>query len=383
MNTFNRRAWLKTSLGVAGSIAATPFLSEKLMAAPMNATERSFFNRLPSTIKVRLNANENPYGPSEKAKDAISKILSEANRYPFQVVLELKELIAQKEGVTAEHIAIGAGSGELLCATGVAYGIQGGSILAANPTFPLLMSYAEVFGGVWDKVNLTEDLKIDYDAMVSRVKDDTKLVFICNPNNPSGTFVEPSIVRSFCEDVSKRVTVFSDEAYIEFLEPAQQQSMVELVKKDANVIVSKTFSKIYGLAGLRVGYVIAKPEIIRKISRYQTGFSVNHTAIAAAKAVYGDETFMKMTREKNAAARKILTDFLDKNKSVYGKSVTNFVLADIGAHGSILAPKLAERGIGIRAWEYQGKIWNRISIGTKDEMQLLVKAMSDINERGQ
>lgn len=383
MNTFNRRAWLKTSLGVAGSIAATPFLSEKLMATPMNSTERSFFNRLPSTIKVRLNANENPYGPSEKAKNAINKILSEANRYPFQVVLELKELIAQKEGVTAEHIAIGAGSGELLCATGAAYSMQGGSILAANPTFPLLMSYAEVFGGVWDKVNLTDDLKIDYDAMASRVKDDTKLVFICNPNNPSGTFVEPSIVRSFCEDVSKRVTVFSDEAYIEFLEPAQQQSMVELVKKDANVIVSKTFSKIYGLAGLRVGYVIAKPEIIRKISRYQAGFSVNHTAIAAAKAIYGDETFMKMTREKNAAAQKVLTAFLDRNKCVYGKSVTNFVLADVGASGSILAPKLAERGIGIRAWEYQGKIWNRISIGTIDEMQLLVKAMSDIIERGQ
>ncbi|HYG03777.1 MAG TPA: histidinol-phosphate transaminase [Chryseosolibacter sp.] len=378
MNTFNRRSWLKTSLGVAGSIAATPFLAEHLMAAPMNPTEESFFAKLPATIKIRLNANENPYGPSGKAKDAAEKILSEANRYPFQVVLELKEMIAKKEGITPEHIAIGAGSGELLCATGAAFGVQGGSILAANPTFPLLMSYAEVFGAQWDKVDLNQDLEVDYSAMSSRVNSDTKLVFICNPNNPTGTFVDPSIVRSFCEEVSKRVTVFSDEAYIEFLEPAQQQSMVELVKQDANVIVSKTFSKIYGLAGLRIGYVIAKPDIIKKITKYQAGFSVNQTAIAAAKAVYGDEEFMKMSRRKNAEAAKVLTDYLDRNKFPYGKSLTNFIFTDIGTNAPTLAAKLAEKGIGIRAWEYQGKIWNRISVGTKPEMELLVKSMSEI-----
>ena len=154
--------------------------------------------------------------------------------------------------------------------------------------------------------------------------------------------------------------------------------MVDLVKKDSNVIVSRTFSKVYGLAGLRVGYVISRPDIIRKISRYQTGFSTSQTAIAAAKASYHDQAFMNMCRMKNADSRKVLTDYLDHKGYFYGKSHTNFVFLDPKKDAQDILNKLAEREIAIRVWEYQGKIWNRISVGTKEEMTLLVKHLDEI-----
>jgi histidinol-phosphate aminotransferase len=377
-NSLSRRNWLKASIGIASGVAITPALIQTLMAAPLTKHEEIFFGQLPPTLKIRLNANENPYGPSDKAKKAVIDSLTEGNRYPFQVVTELKEMIAAREGVSIENIAIGAGSGELLCSTGVAYGIETGGIVAPYPTFPLLMTYAEVFKTRWDKVNLNEKLEIDYTALAAAIKDDTRLVFICNPNNPTGTLVDPGVVRNFCKEVNKKVPVFVDEAYLEFLEPSQQSSMTDLVKAGENIIVSRTFSKIYGLAGLRVGYIIARPDIIKKIARYQPGFSVSQAAIAAAKASLGDENFMTMSRKKNAEARKILTDHLDKKGYFYGKSHTNFVFLDTKTDAQAIMDKLAERGIGIRVWEYQGKIWNRISIGTAEEMKILVKNLEEV-----
>jgi histidinol-phosphate aminotransferase len=377
-NSISRRSWLKASIGIASGVAITPAFVQTLMAAPLTKREEIFFGQLPPTLKMRLNANENPYGPSEKAKKAVIESLSEGNRYPFQVITELKEMIAAREGISVDNIAVGAGSGELLCATGVAYGIETGGIVAPYPTFPLLMMYADVFKTRWDKVDLNEKLEIDYNAVASAVKDDTRLVFVCNPNNPTGTFVDPQIVRDFCKQMSKKVTVFVDEAYLEFVEPAQQSSMIDLVKAGENVIVSRTFSKIYGLAGLRIGYIIARPDIIKKIARYQPGFSVTQAAIAAAKASLGDENMMTMSRKKNAEARKILTNYLDKKGYFYGKSHTNFIFLDPKSDAQAIMDKLAERGIGIRVWDYQGKIWNRISIGTVDEMKVLVKNLEEV-----
>jgi len=264
----NRREWLKKALALAAVAPASVSLSQHLMASPVSEIERSRWGKSPSSpIKIRLNSNENPYGPSEKAKQAIQQTLMESNRYAFNTQKELKEILATWEGVTPDHISIGAGSGDLLCHAGVAFGVEGGSILSAFPTFPLLMNYAQIFRATWDKVNLNENLEHDYEALAARITNDTKLVFVCNPNNPTGTLVDPVLVKQFCEEISKKVTVYVDEAYLEFLEPKHQLSMVDLVKKDYNVVVSKTFSKIYGLAGLRLGYVVAKPELISKIAR--------------------------------------------------------------------------------------------------------------------
>ncbi|WHZ08364.1 MAG: hypothetical protein OJF59_002117 [Cytophagales bacterium] len=374
---FSRRDWFKSTAALSAGMIASASLFDQLIAAPMSRAEFNFLSTA-NGAKIRLGSNENPYGPSAKAREAVVQILSEGNRYPFEAIKELKLVLAAKEGVTPDHIHVGAGSGDLLCQAATAFGIEGGRIASGFPTFPLMMEYARVFNATWDKVDMNEKLEYNYDELASALKNDTKLVFICNPNNPTGTLVDWNKVKSFCEEVSKKVPVYSDEAYLEFLEPSQQISMVELVKKDRNVIVSRTFSKIYGLAGLRIGYLVAKPELINKVAKYGGDFPYSQTAIAAAKASLGDESFMSMVRTKNAAARKVLTDYLDQHKIVYGKSLTNFVFFPAHKDGKTILSKMSERGYIMRIWDYQNKEWCRVSIGTEDEMKGFVKTFAEV-----
>ena len=375
----NRRDWFKSTLALTAGLTFTPSLTEKLMAAPMSEAERLFFSvGNKSNQKVRLNSNENPYGPSEKAKKAIIEILSQSNRYAFNELEDFRKILATKEGVDPTYILLGAGSGELLCQTGIAYGLEGGRVLSAYPTFPLLMNYAQQMKANWDKVDLTENLEHNYEALASGIKSDTRLVFSCNPNNPTGTVVNDSIVKSFCEEASKKTLVYADEAYLEFLEPSEQKSMVTLVQNNTNIIVSKTFSKIYGLAGLRIGYVIGHPDTLKKVAQYGDTISPSQTAIAAAKASLGDDNFMKLTREKNAVARKVLTDYLNQKKIFYGKSLTNVVLFPAPKDGQTILTKLEEKGYLIRIWDYQQREWCRVSIGTLEEMKGFVKAFDEV-----
>jgi histidinol-phosphate aminotransferase len=375
----NRRAWFKSSLALTAGLTVSPSFVQSLMAAPVSNAEREFFKTVKqSGQKVRLNSNENPYGPSEKAKKAVVQILSEGNRYAFKELEELRKQLAEKEGVDSSWILLGAGSGELLCQAGIAYGLEGGRVLSAYPTFPLLMNYAQQMNAVWDKVDLNEKLEYDYDALAKAIKPDTRLVFFCNPNNPTGTSVEAGIVKSFCEEASKKTIVYADEAYIEFLEPHEQKSMVPLIERHPNVIVSKTFSKIYGLAGLRIGYVVGHPDVLKKIGQYGDTISPSQTAIAAAKVSLGDEEFMKMTRQKNAVARKVLTDYLDQKKIYYGHPRTNVLLFPAPKDGQWILSQLDEKGYLIRIWEYQQKEWCRVSIGTVDEMKGFIRAFEEV-----
>ena len=379
MTSISRRDWFKSSLALTAGFAVTPAFVQNLMAAPVSEAERAFFKQGKTVgAKVRLNSNENPYGPSEKAKKAVMQILTEGNRYAFNELEELKKLIAQKEGVDPSFILLGAGSGELLCQTGIAYGLEGGRVLSAYPTFTLLMNYAQQMNATWDKVDLNEKLEFDYQKLLSAIKSDTRLIFSCNPNNPTGTVVDSNIVKSFCEEASKKTLVYADEAYIEFLEPSEQKSMVQLIERTPNLIVSKTFSKIYGLAGLRIGYIVAHPDVLKKVGKYGDTISPSQTALAAAKASLGDEEFMKMTREKNAVARKVLTNYLDSKKIFYGNPRTNVLLFPAPKDGKTILTQLEEKGFLIRVWEYQQKEWCRVSIGTADEMKAFVKTFDEV-----
>lgn len=378
----SRRDWFKSSIALTAGLTLSPLFIDRLFAGPVSAAERYHWgiNPYSATGNIRLNANENPYGPSEKAKQAIIQNLSESNRYPFQAQSELRKMLADKEGVDVEHIHIGAGSGEILCEAGVAFGLNEGEILSGFPTFTEMMDYAAVFNATWDKVNLNDKLEFDYEAMASRVNSKTKLVFVCNPNNPTGTLVDPAIVSPFCEEISKRTLVYSDEAYLELLEPEVQKkvSNIDLVKKGKNVVVSRTFSKIYGLAGLRIGYIVAKPDLIKKISQYQMGIPVSQHAIAAAKASLGDEAFMKLTRTKNTEARGHLESYLKKKGFSYGKSHTNFMFFPAPMDGKTILAKMQQKNILMRIWDYKDKEWCRVSIGTLDEMKQFTSVFDEV-----
>jgi histidinol-phosphate aminotransferase len=249
------------------------------------------------------------------ARTANQESSTMGNRSVYDETGELHALLAAREGVTPEHIMLGCGSSEILCLAGLGVGLEGGAVLSAYPVFRLLMDYAARFNARWDKVNLDDNLVHDLDKLAAAVKPDTKLVFVINPNNPTGTLLDPQKLKNFCEETSKKATVFADEAYIEFLEPAQQKSMVELIKAgNNNVMVSRTFSKVYGLAGSRVGYAIAHPDLIRKMTKYQIWGNMNQFGVAAAKASLADQEFVTMTRKRNAEARTHLNNYLDSKK---------------------------------------------------------------------
>jgi histidinol-phosphate aminotransferase len=191
-STLSRRDWFKSSLTFGAGLALTPTLVEKLMAAPVSEAERLHgVNPLLLNGTVRLGSNENPYGPSPMARKAIQERITMGNRYVYEESGELKALIASREGVTPEHVMLGCGSSEILCLAGLGLGLEGGAVLSAYPVFRLLMEYAAKFNARWDKVNLDDNLVHDLDKLAAAVKADTKLVFVVNPNNPSGTLVDP------------------------------------------------------------------------------------------------------------------------------------------------------------------------------------------------
>lgn len=365
---------------MGAGLAFTPALIDSLMATPVSEAERkhTLFSTAPDNL-IRLGSNENPYGPSPKAREAVKAILSEGNRYSHGSAAQFKEVLAKKEGVSPDYIMLGAGSSELLCLAGMSVGLEGGAVLSAFPVFRLLMDYAEKFNARWDKVNLDDKLVHNLEGLASAVKSDTKILFLINPNNPTGTVVEPAAFKNFCIEMSKKTMVYSDEAYIEFLEPAQQHSMVELIKEgNQNVIVSRTFSKVYGLAGLRMGYAVAHPDVIKKMGQKQIWGSLNQAGIAAATASLGDEAFMAMTRKKNAEAREHLFKYLDSKKWMYGKSHANVVFFPAPKDGKTILDETKARGFEIRVWDYLDKEWCRVSIGTLDEMKAFTKMFDQI-----
>jgi histidinol-phosphate aminotransferase len=374
-----RRQWLKSALAAGAGLPLSMAMAQQLMASPVSAAERLHgIEPLVNGKLVRLGSNENPYGPSEKARKAIIESITEGNRYAHGVAQELRGIIAQREGVSPEHVLVGAGSSELLCLTGMTAGLEGGAVLSAYPTFRLLMDYAVKFNARWDRVNLDDKLVHNLEAMASAVKSDTKIIFVVNPNNPTGTLLDNQQLKNFCIDMAKKSTVFVDEAYVEFLDNPEQHTMVGLVKQGHNVIVSRTFSKVYGLAGLRVGYLIGQPDTLKKMAERQVWGNNNQAGLAAAKASLDDKDFVQMTKKKNAEARDYFCKYLDSKKYFYGKSFANVVLFPAPKDGKTILEETEKRGFQIRVWDYQDKEWCRVSIGTLDEMKAFTKAFDQV-----
>lgn len=374
-----RRQWLKSALAAGAGLPLSITLANQLMAAPVSCAEWLHgIEPLNNGKLIRLGSNENPYGPSEKARKAILESMAEGNRYAHDVARSLRDVIAKKEGVDAEYVLMGCGSSELLCLTGMAAGLEGGSVLSAFPTFRLLMDYAQKFNARWDQVNLDEYMVHNLEAMASAVKSDTRIIFVVNPNNPTGTVLDHTKLRNFCIEMAKKAIVFVDEAYVEFLDQYEKQSMVSLVKEGHNVIVCRTFSKIYGLAGLRIGYMMGQPDTLREIGARQVWGNNNQAGLAAARASLEDLDFVKMTRKKNAEARQHLFNYLDSKKWAYGKSVANVVFFPAPKDGKTILEETEKRGFQIRVWDYDNKEWCRVSIGTLEEMKAFTKAFDAV-----
>ncbi|TRX58874.1 histidinol-phosphate aminotransferase family protein [Fulvivirga sp. M361] len=392
-NTINRRNWLKAGLMTVGGITVAPHMSLGEMArAPLkrdaegNFLYSPFFKEYihnpfpePKKILARLNANENPYGPSPKALTALKDVAHKGNRYAWRELFDLMEKIATKEGVSAENIMMGPGSSDLLEKTGMVLFLEGGNVVSADPSYMSLVRVAEATGASWKGVPLKSDWSHDLNAMEKAIDSDTKLVYICNPNNPTGSMTAHSELVDFCSRVADKVPVFVDEAYLDFLEDADKKSMVSLINKGKDVIIARTFSKIYGMAGLRVGYVVAQPETLKKIQKItRGGMGIAYPSIFAASASMDDAEFQVKSRKLNAECREYVYENLEKMGYEYVPSSTSFIIFPIEMEGKAFLEKMQAQQVGVRAFEINGGDWCRVSMGTMDEMKLFIKAFDKV-----
>jgi histidinol-phosphate aminotransferase len=335
------------------------------------------FETTPMEIKARLSANENPFGPSAKAKQAMVDAMQLSYRYPINDRKKLIDAICSFEGIREEQLILDAGSSPLLQAAATHY--SSGTIVSANPTYEDLLKRAQAAGGKVIRVPLDAEYRYDLPALEAAIDETTSLVYICNPNNPTATVIEGDKLRDFCKRVSKKVPVFIDEAYIDLCDDPQNTTMIPLVKDGYNIMVARTFSKLYGMAGLRCGYVVAQPDVIKKLSMLANGASsVSAITLAAAVASYRDKPYMEYAYKNITASRKYVCDVLKKKGILFVPSQTNFVVFPVNMDGVAFAGKMMEQGVGVRSFRFFSKEWCRVSIGKMEEMELFTAALDKI-----
>ena len=390
----SRRQLLRQGAFLAGGLPIAGGLLGKAQANPLYIPghsvvmpgsrawgEREIALGAPGELKARLFANENPFGPSEKAKKAITDAMPKSYQYPFMYLQTLYQKIAAHEGVKEENILMSAGSSPLLMAAALVYSKPGGNIISGDPSYEDLPSRAVRYNEKWIKVPLTTAYKLDLDAMEKAIDGNTGLVYICNPNNPTATVLETEKLKLFCERVSKKVTVFVDEAYIDYVEDPLGMSMANSVKAGHNIIVARTFSKLYGFAGLRVGYIMAQPDVVKKLEDYTEGpMSISATSLQAAIATYQDTEYLQGALKKTQASKDFLYDVLKKEGYTYIPSHANFVLFPIKMDGEHFASEMMKRGVGVRSWQVNNSNnWCRVSIGTMPEMEAFASAFKELS----
>lgn len=334
---------------------------------------------LEDAITAKLNANENPYGPSPMALEAFKTGTSKGNRYAWRELFDLIGKIADKEGVEAENIMMGPGSSDLLEKVGMVMFFEGGNIVSADPAYMSMIRVAEATGASWKGVPLKKDWSHDLEGMEAAIDAETKLVYICNPNNPTGSITDSAALEAFCRRVSKKVPVFVDEAYLEFLPKDQQKSMVSLVAEGYDVMVARTFSKIHGMAGLRIGYMSGKKETLKKIqSITRGGMGITYPSVMAATASMDDQAFHDKSRKLNTESREYVVAELEKMGFEPVPSVTSFVLFPIAMEGKAFLEKMRGQKVAVRAFDIMDQNWCRVSMGTMDEMQQFVSAIGTV-----
>lgn len=380
----SRRNWLKKSALASGSLMTTLAFGNELLAKPAFGMKPLFAPSLReyenfqdrSSLKARLMANENPFGPSKKAVAAIAESAAKGNRYPMDTAKKLAEILAAKEGVTTEHILIAPGSSDILEKTAFALCSKGGNVVSADPSYMSLIKSATTLGATWKNIPLRSDYAHDLPAMESAIDNDTKLVYVCNPNNPTGTITPGTELKDFCKRINSKVPVFIDEAYLEFLDDQKDQTTVGLINEGYDIVVCRTFSKVHGMAGLRLGYMVAKPErvqMMQKLSRMEMGISV--TTLEGAMASLNDVDFQKYTKVNNKINLDYTMEELKKAGLKPIPSYTNFILFPIEMPTRILVDAMMKKGVGIRGFDINGKPYGRVSMGTMDEMKLFSKSL--------
>lgn len=326
---------------------------------------------------IKLASNENPFGCSELAKQAIVDELANTSIYPDGAAVALTAELAKQLGVDADQIIFGAGSDEVILMLARAFLVPGDETIMADETFPQYKHNAEIENAVVIEVPL-KDGRHDLPAMLARVTERTKIVWICNPNNPTGTIVTREELDAFMAEVPAHVLVVLDEAYCEYIDDASYPDGIDYVKKYRNIISLRTFSKIYGLASLRIGYGVGRPDIIRFINQVREPFNTTRYAQAAAQAALNDPAFIEQCRAANSEGIAYLTEQFDRLGLSYFPAYGNFVMVDVKRPSQTVFDGLLRRGIIARArWTYY-PTHVRITVGSRAQNEAFIAALEQV-----
>jgi len=326
--------------------------------------------------QVRLVFNENPYGPSPKALAEVANILPLTAYYPDDIEGELVELFMERLRLDREQIFLSSGSNEGLQAAMLAFGKQG-KVLSPGLTYSDHLLYAQQLGVMVERVPLREDMAIDLEAIARAVDGSVSLVYLCNPNNPTGLAIDGDELRAFCREVGAKVPIMIDEAYNELTDKPDYTSMIDLVRGGANILVTRTFSKIFGMAGLRVGYGMGHPGIV-KVVRDQVMAWPNGVGLYAAYHSYLDEEFIAFSRAKILQGREMVNATFRRHGIEPLPSQTNFVYADIGRDADVFKAQLASRNVIIRGVFDEYRTYSRVSMGRIEDLRVFDRAVLEV-----
>jgi histidinol-phosphate aminotransferase len=330
---------------------------------------------------IKLASNENLLGPSPKAVAAIRKELPNIYLYPEGPCTVLRKALAEKFGISEKMVVISNGADNLILMIANAFVNEGDEVMMADPTFSVYTNVTQIMGGKPIKVKL-KDFTHDLESMLKKVSRKTKLVFICNPNNPTGTTVSLEAFNHFLSKLPNHVIVVLDEAYGDFAEDAFYPNGLDYIKERKQVIVLRTFSKVYGLAGLRIGYALGREDLVDCLYRVRDPFPVHRLAQVAAGAALDDEDHVIRSIQLVYEGKRYLHKELDRMGLSYVPSQANFILIDFERDSGEIFKALLKEGIIIRP----GKVWGyptfaRLTIGRMDDNRRFIKAVKKIVKR--
>lgn len=361
---------------LAGIRALTPYQPGK----PIEELQREL--RLNDVIK--LASNENPLGASPKARQAVEAALAELQLYPDGSAFRLKRALARQLGVAAEQITIGNGSNEILELLARVFLAPGRAALFSEYAFAVYPIVTQAVGAAARVAAAQERDHVmpfghDLQAFQQKIDASVRLVFIANPNNPTGTWLAPDVIGAYLDKLPADVVVVLDEAYYEYMPPEHRTDSLELLRSHPNLVITRTFSKIYGLAALRVGYSVSHPELADLLNRARQPFNNNSLALAAAEAALQDTEHVERSLQNNRAGLKQLKDGLDALKLPYLPTQANFMSFDLGRPAAPVYDALLRRGVIVRPLaSYAMPDFLRVTVGTPDENVRFLAALREV-----
>ena len=372
---FIRAGTLSGLVAGTGALSASSNPLSALVAAPGRRT---------SNDKVRLNSNENPLGISPAAKDAVLEAITVANRYPSDQQSVLVAQLAAAHEVSESQIVIGTGSAEVLQMAVQAYAAPRAKLVMADPTYEAVTNYQRTEAYELVKVPLTSNYEHDLGRMREAAESSghPALVYLCNPNNPTATITPSAAIDEWIAEAPEHIFFLSDEAYIEYVEDERMWSSLPWIGKKRNVLVVKTFSKIYGMAGLRIGYGIAHPDTAARLTDFASRNNANQIAIAAAGASFQDEQLMKKSREVNHQSREMVEATLDELGLERMPTQANFLMHRITGDLATYRNRMADAGFLVGR-DFPPKLdWNRLSFGLPEDMGRFCDTLRDFRTKG-